>query len=110
MTEKDNPFARVVIPLNRGAVVPVDASAFHGFRFDSRGEGEYKLVVTTRTETWTATFPAAPKWKKLRIPFASLANTRAGKWTGDNLLWIAFELSRPAGERIWLELDNVRFF
>jgi len=110
MTDKDNPFARVVIPLNRGAVIPVDASAFHGFRFDSRGEGEYKLVVTTRTETWTASFPAAPKWKNLRIPFASLTNTRAGKWTGDNLLWIAFELSRPAGEKIWLELDNVRFF
>jgi imidazolonepropionase-like amidohydrolase len=110
MTEKDNPFARVVIPLNRGAVVPVDASAFHGFRFDSRGEGEYKLVVTTRTETWTATFPAGPKWKNIRIPFASLSNTRNSKWTGDNLLWVAFELARPAGERIWLELDNVRFF
>jgi len=68
------------------------------------------LVVTTRTETWTATFPAAPKWKNVRIPFASLASTRNSKWTGDNLLWIAFELARPAGEKIWLELDNVRFF
>ncbi|HEV8146008.1 MAG TPA: amidohydrolase family protein [Bryobacteraceae bacterium] len=110
MTDKDNPFARVVIPLNRGAVVPVDASAFHGIRFDSRGGGEYKLIVTTRTETWTATFHCIPEWKNLRIPFAALASSRNPKWTGDNLLWIAFELSRPAGEKIWLELDNVRFF
>lgn len=110
MTEKDNPFARVVIPLNRGAVVPMDASAFHGIRFDARGEGEYKIVVTTRTETWTAPFNGASKWKNLRIPFASLVTNRSGKWTGDNLLWIGFELSRPAGEKIWLELDNLRFF
>jgi len=110
MTDKDNPFARVVIPFNRGGVEPADASAFHGIRFDSRGEGEYKLIVTTRTETWTATFPSATRWKNLRIPFASLTNSRSAKWTGDNLLWIAFELARPAGAKVWLELDNVRFF
>lgn len=110
MTDKDNPFARVVIPLSRGAVEPVDASAFHGIRFDARGLGDYKLVVTTRTETWTASFPGAPKWKNVRIPFASLANSRNPKWAGDALLWVALELARPAGEKVWLELDNLRFY
>ena len=34
MAEKDHPFARVNVPLSRGAIEPVDASKFRGVRFD----------------------------------------------------------------------------
>ncbi|HSE98117.1 MAG TPA: amidohydrolase family protein, partial [Blastocatellia bacterium] len=48
MAEKDRPFARVSIPLSRGAVVPVDAREYRGVRFDARGSGDYLLIVPTR--------------------------------------------------------------
>jgi hypothetical protein len=31
-------------------------------------------------------------------------------WTGGDLLALVWEISRPAGQTAWLELDNVRFY
>jgi imidazolonepropionase-like amidohydrolase len=111
MTEKDRPFARVVIPLTRGGVVPSDASAFHGIRFDARGDGEYHLVIVTRTETWTGKFTSAGKWHDTRIPFSALTTqARDAKWSAEALLSIMFEAARNPGEKVWLEADNLRFY
>jgi imidazolonepropionase-like amidohydrolase len=111
MTDKDRPFARVVIPLTRGAVEPVDARAFRGIRFEARGEGEYRVIVVTRTETWSAAFTGAGKWRTARVPFSALATAaKDAKWSGDDLLSVMFEAARAPGEKVWLELDNLRFY
>ena len=40
-------------------------------------------------------------------PFTELAPK---SWTGKDLQLVGFELSAPAAKKVWLELDNVRFY
>ncbi|NOT62989.1 MAG: amidohydrolase family protein, partial [Acidobacteria bacterium] len=114
MAEKDRPYARVNLPLSRGAVEPVDARAFRGIRFDVRGAGDYRLLVATydtrSNASFHAPFQAATTWRTVSIDFVSLKNDSDLKWTGADLLTLSFELSRTAGKFGWLELDNVQFY
>ncbi len=120
MAEKDRPFARLNIPLSMGAIEPVDARAFRGIQFDARGDGEYRLLVPTRavrrTDYYQHSFGASAAWQTVRIPFSELRQLIAAElppnepWTGSDLLMLMFELARPAGEKAWLELDNVMFY
>lgn len=94
-----NPFGRMNLPLTRGAVEPMDASAFAGVEFEVRGDGEYAL----RIQDTRAKFGASGKWSTVRIPFdAKVEKTRV-----QMLTW---EMARPGGQRGWLEIDNVRFY
>lgn len=107
MAEKDKPFARVSVPLSRGGVEPVDASAFRGVRFEVRGDGEYRFLAEIygqRTKPAESAFTAEAKWKTVRIDFASIGGDAA------KLLAFTFEIARPAGQSGWLELDNLRFY
>jgi imidazolonepropionase-like amidohydrolase len=111
MTEKDRPYASMVLPLSKGAVEPVDARAFAGVEFEARGEGAYSLAIHTRSRGrayFRARFEARPAWGKIRIPFTALEHAEA--WGGGDLTALAFMIERPAGEQAWLEIDNVRFF
>lgn len=116
MSEKDQPFGRINVPLSRGAIEPVDASAFRGVQFDARGEGAYHLIVPTRgirdRNEFQAQFNADSEWKTIRIEFAALKQESGGeaKWTGTDLLMLSFELAQQAGTTGWLELDNIRFY
>jgi hypothetical protein len=104
MAEKDQPFARMNLPLSRGAVQPVDATAFQGVQFDARGEGEYRLLLSSRPlKTYTSSFAGRGKWQTVRVPFEA-------DWDVTELLMLHFEMARGAGESAWLELDNVRFY
>jgi len=105
MSEKDRPFASVILPLSRGAVLPVDASRYRGIEFDARGDGEYALVLRSRTATAGTTFSAFSGWKRVRLPFSSFPKAEA-----DDLTAVEFIIARPAGEKAFLEIDNVRFF
>src|SRR5581483_759442 len=116
MSEKDRPFARVVVPLSRGAVEPADARAFKGVRFDARGDGDYRLIVPTRgvrdSSHFQAPFKAGSEWQTATIEFASLKREGVEspvQWKGDDLLMLVFEVARKPGEVGWLELDNIRF-
>lgn len=102
MSEKEKPFARVLLPLSAGGFQPVDATRFHGIRAQVRGAGQYALVVTGRTGTWTAPFEAGVKWRTVKIPF--------GNHAVKDLQLVGFELARPAGETVALEVDNVEFY
>ena len=109
MGEKDQPFVQVWLPLGPGGIVPIDASHFHGIRFDARGDGLYRLILhrqSVRTGAHpSAGFKAGPAWSPIAIPFTKL------KMAGPrDLLVVAFEIARPAGSHGWLELDNVRFY
>jgi imidazolonepropionase-like amidohydrolase len=104
MAEKDQPFARMNLPLSRGAVQPVDASAFHGVQFDVRGDGEYRLLMPSRAlKTYSSIFAGSGKWQTVKVPFDP-------GWDVTELLMLQFEMARGAGESAWLELDNVRFY
>jgi hypothetical protein len=114
MAEKDRPYARISVPLSKGAVEPVDVREFRGVRFDVRGEGDHRLLVPTySTSVFQAPFKATPQWQTIRIDFSSLktVNARANAaWRGDDLLMLSFEMARGAGSFGWLEIDNVRFY
>ena len=118
MSLQERPFARVNLPISRGAIEPVDVSGFRGVRFDARGDGEYKLIVQTREIRFPRTYYQAPfkaeaGWGTVSVEFSVLRqeNTQTSKpWTGKDVLALTFELARPAGEVSWLELDNLRFF
>jgi imidazolonepropionase-like amidohydrolase len=115
MGPRERPFSLVQIPLTPGAVELADISAYHGISFDTRGDGRYRvkaLAYAVRTGgDFEAPFDAGPEWKNVRIDFASL--TRQGPpvaWTGRDVRMFQFELSGTPGSRVWLELDNIRFY
>lgn len=117
MSYAARPYARAALPLSRGGVEPVDARRFRGVSFDARGDGEYRLLVPTRAARggsfYQTRFRATGEWKKVKIPFDSLAQletTRPAPWTGADLLALVFEIERRPGETGWLELDDIRFY
>jgi len=114
LAEKDRPFARINVPLSKGAVEPVDAREFRGVKFDVRGDGDYRLLTSTYNNgVFQSPFKAAPQWQTIIIDFSLLKpiNARAGAALhGDDLLMLSFEIARAAGSFGWLEIDNVRFF
>jgi imidazolonepropionase-like amidohydrolase len=117
MSLKERPYARINIPLSRGAVEPVDAQMFRGVKFDTRGDGDYRLLIPTYSirdnAHFYAPFNANPQWQEVNIEFSSLKRDGArllAQWTGGDVLMLSFEIARPAGTFGWLELDNVRFY
>jgi imidazolonepropionase-like amidohydrolase len=113
MSEKDRALGRVDIPLSRGAIDPVDASAFRGVRFDARGDGDYQLIASAYdAPNFQAPFKASPQWQTIRIDFSSLKQLQGASvpWPGDKLRMLSFEIARPAGAFAWLEIDNLRFY
>jgi imidazolonepropionase-like amidohydrolase len=104
MSVKTRPFVQLWLPLSRGAVEPVDASAFRHVRFDVRGDGEYALLFPRRTlrsyNFPRASFRAAAEWQTIQIPLPS---------SPADLTAIAFEIVRAPGSLGWLEIDNVKF-
>jgi len=116
MATKEDPSAGVLLPLSRGSVEPVDARAFKGLRFDVRGDGgAYAVTVNTQGGRWRAPVTAGPEWTTVEIPFASLTRApgRGGDgaaWSGADLLDVGFSGGRDAGQRLWLQIDNVTFY
>jgi imidazolonepropionase-like amidohydrolase len=113
MSEKDRALGRVDIPLSRGALEPVDASAFRGVRFDARGEGDYQLIASAYgAPNFHASFKASPQWQTIRIDFSSLKQIQGDSvsWPGDKLRMFSFEIARAAGSFAWLEIDNLKFY
>ncbi|WP_296595410.1 CIA30 family protein [Phenylobacterium sp.] len=116
MAQKEDPSAGVLLPLSRGSVEPVDASAFKGVRFDVRGDGgEYAFTVGAQGGRWRAPVKAGPEWTTVEIPFADLKRVagRGGStaaWTGTDLIDLGFSGGRDPGQRLWLQVDNVTFY
>jgi imidazolonepropionase-like amidohydrolase len=116
MGDTGEPYARITVSLSHDGH-PADVSQFRGLRFDARGQGRYRVVFVTRSVTdgryHESFFSGSPLWTPVSIPFGTLGQTGAGthvKWTGTDLLEIAFQIARDPGQVGWLELDNVRFY
>lgn len=106
MSPKKQPFGRVEFPLTQGAVEPADMSGFTGVSFDARGGGAFRLLAykssAHKPAAVEAPFEAGEEWKTYRIPMAALKTTP--------IYALAFELTGPGDSKVWLELDNLRFY
>jgi hypothetical protein len=116
MGDTAEPYARITVMVAHDGH-PADVSQFRGIRFDARGQGRYRVVFITRSVTdgryHESFFSGSPLWTPVSIPFGTLGQTGAGtsmKWTGSDLLEIAFQIAREPGQMGWLELDNLRFY
>ena len=116
---KERPYIRMLLPLRRGGVEPVDATKFTGVQFEVRGSGDYRLVIPRYAvrdlDHFAAPFKASPDWTSVRIPFSTLRRNDAGRpqgvdWSSKDLLMIGFEMAGRSGELRWIELDNIRFY
>jgi imidazolonepropionase-like amidohydrolase len=116
MAAKDNANAGVIIPLSRGSVEPVDVRPFKGVRFEIRGDGgAYEFGVNTLNGRWETQVGSGAEWKTVEVPFSELKRVSgrgggSGPWTGDDALEVTIDGGRPAGEKMWVEIDNVSFF
>jgi hypothetical protein len=110
---KDQPMARLTLPLSGGGLIPADASGFTGLAFDVRGEGAYRILLGVRGRSPAtplgAGFDAGPEWRRVAVPFARFdAAGLPPSWTM-GVLTVAFELPGPPGSQRWLEIANVAF-
>ncbi|MBI1685660.1 CIA30 family protein [Caulobacter hibisci] len=115
MAAKDDASAGVLLPLSRGSVVPVDASAFKGLSLALRGDGgTYVVAFNTASGRWQAKVKAGPQWTKVTLPFSAFvpASTKGAvkTWSGTDLIEVGVEGERPAGAKLWFELDDVTFY
>lgn len=105
MSDKDRPLAAMVLPLSKGAVLPVDLSAWQGVEFEARGDGAYQLLLRWRGGEAAAPFEAGPQWKRIRVPLAAFPKADLKE-----TISLEFVISRPATHKAFLELDNVRLY
>ncbi|AYV48805.1 amidohydrolase [Caulobacter flavus] len=113
MATKDDASAGILLPLTRGSVVPADASAFKGVKLSLRGDGgAYVVSLVGAAGRWTTKVEAGSQWKTIELPFSAF--TPAGRdkavFTGKDLLQVGVEGERPAGAKLWFELDDVTFY
>lgn len=115
MAAKDDASAGVLLPLSRGSVTPVDASAFKGLALSLRGDGgTYVVTFNTAAGRWKAEVKAGAKWTRVELPFSAFspASSKAEKaaWTGTEVFEVGVEGERTAGAKLWFELDDVAFY
>ncbi len=108
MTESQRPFVRLDLPLTPGAIEPASVKEFRGVTFSARGDGEYRLIITTRMGRFEAKFTASARWMPVRIAFAQLESKQT--WTGLDATMVSFEIRRVEGEEAWFEVDDVSFY
>ena len=108
------PFAQLVLPLTKGAVLPADASRFAGIAFKARGAGTYRLRLESYgldgSDWFRANFEAGEEAREIRLPFSAFTSTGDAQLDLARLRALRFELTGEPGGRGWLELDDVRFY
>lgn len=119
LSYKPEAYAGVVLPLTRGSVAPADLRGYRGLRFDVRGDVS-RLRVEFRgldSRRWTTEVSAAPGWRTIDIPFAQLQGQppyrqqgQGPSWHGDDVLQALVIAQGQAGDKVWFELDDVRFY
>ncbi len=109
------PYAYLIVPLTRGAIVPADARGFAGVAFRATGQGAYGLVLDSHglpaERFFAAEFQAGPNPRDIRLPFAAFVSDDP-KRTLDlaGLRALRFRLEGAPGTRVRLELADLRFY
>jgi imidazolonepropionase-like amidohydrolase len=111
----DRPHAQLAFPFTPGAVTLADARAFTGVAVSVRGPGRYRLLLDSYAidqRAWfAAPVTAGATRREVRIPFAALTSTDpAARFDPAALRAVAVRLEGEPGERVWLELSNLRFY
>jgi hypothetical protein len=108
------PFAQLVLPLTKGAVLPADASGFEGIAFTARGAGTYRLRLESYglegADWFRSDFSAGPDLAEVRIPFAAFETGGDATLDDTKLRALRFELTGQPWGRAWLELGDIRFY
>lgn len=119
---KDDNRAAVVLPLGRGAIIPMDVRNFQGVRLEIRGGGgDYRLGVRTLEGRWSAPAPADGEWRTVTVPFSDLRrdpgdnegrtpSSSRPAWTGSDVLSLDVAAQGASGGRLWYQIDNVTFY
>ncbi|MGA9583383.1 MAG: amidohydrolase family protein, partial [Allosphingosinicella sp.] len=115
MGSAPRPFAELHLPLTRGSVQLADSSGFSGIAFDSRGSGDYALILNSyaiHPRSWfRASFEAGETRREIRIPFSAFESPLAdARLDPARLRALLFRLEGEPGGGAWLELGNVRFY
>lgn len=108
------PYAQLVLPLTKGAILPADARGFAGIAFTARGAGAYRVRLGSYglagSDWFRSVFEAGEEAREIRLPFASFTTPGDARLDLDRLRELRFELTGEPGGRGWLELADVRFY
>ncbi|MDF0541372.1 amidohydrolase family protein [Sphingobium sp. H39-3-25] len=115
LANKPDPFVSAAIPLTRGSVRPADLGRYKGVRFEIRGAGRFAMVMNGLDGSWSAPLQASDAWQAVEVPFSSLApvitaRMKSPAWNTDGLVQVEINGTGASGSRIWMEIDNVRFY
>lgn len=115
MAMKKGAYAGVAVPLSRGSIAPVDVSGFRGIRLDVRGGAcmDRLTIGGLMGASWVAPLAVTPQWSSVDIPFSALApgNQRhPSPWTAGLITQVEVGGSCQAGTKLWLQVDNIRFY
>jgi imidazolonepropionase-like amidohydrolase len=115
MAAKDNAYGGFAIPLSRGSITPAKISGYKGLRFDLKGDGPYTVRLNGLDGIWEATVQGGTDWASQDVIFAEFKPvSRRGKaspaFTGDGIIQVEIGGSRGPSQRMWLQVDNVRFY
>jgi len=113
MSLEDSSWSSVELPLTPGSVTPADLSGYESVEFDVRGDGAYRLEIERmRDRNYRAenpypfrTFRAGAEWRTVRIPLAELETDSDGF---EDAVLLRFRFDGAPGERLWLELDDLK--
>ncbi|WP_293872787.1 MULTISPECIES: amidohydrolase family protein [unclassified Sphingomonas] len=107
------PYAQLVVPLTRGAILRADARGFTGVAFRARGMGRYRLTLDSYglASPFRASFAAGADEAEVRLPFAAFASgDGSARLDVTALRALVFRLEGEPGGRAWLELGELRFY
>lgn len=111
MSIKDNAFVGIVFPLTRGSVVPADLSGYRGLRFDLNGEGPFTVRLHGPTSRSAATVNGGDDWQTVDVPFSSLkSDAPKDAWDPSAIFQIEISATRPGGQTVSVQLDNVTLY
>lgn len=113
---KGTPYVGVAFPLTRGSVQPVTLKSYRGIRFDLKGHRDIVVRLTGPDGSWATTVQGLRDWKSFAISFADLKPGTPGRgqqqlpWNPGAVYELEIGASGGPGDRLVLELDNIRFW
>lgn len=115
MSIKNNAYAGVIVPLTRGSVTPVKIAMYKGVTFDIKGAGDFIVRINGLEGAWEARVSGTDGWTTAQLPFTAFTpitgrGATGAAFTPDGITQVEIGGTRPAGQYLWLSIDNIRFY